>query len=250
MTEGAGGVAMTPEERAAKRRAYMREYLQRWRVANPEKAREYSRKYREANRERVRERNRKYYEGNREMVRERVRKYYEAHCERVRERKRKYYEAHRERVRERKQKYYKAHRERLLEAARKYHERNRDRMAEYFRKRHEARRAAWDAFFRAEGRTQCLACGYSEDFRNIHEHHVAFPKLFAPSEFTTRRPYTPENADELRGELEKCIPLCAYCHRAYHGKKGRAKVTAAIMERFIVTLADGIVNQGGHHEPK
>lgn len=205
MTEGDGGVAMTAEERAAKRREYMREYCRRWRATNPERVREAARKYYEGNRERVRERNRKYREANRERVRERKRKYYEG---------------------------------------------NRDRMAEYFRERQEARRAAWDAFFRAEGRTQCLACGYDEDIRNIHEHHVKFPKLFKPSDFTTRRPYTEENKEELRRELEKCVPLCAYCHRAYHSKKGRAKVTAAIMERFIVTLADGIVNQGGHHEPK
>lgn len=101
--------------------AYNREYLRKWRKANPEKVREQERrksktesykarkktysktyvpKWREANRERSREHSRNYAQAHREQVREKSNRHYRENRERYAELNRQWRESNRERVRE------------------------------------------------------------------------------------------------------------------------------------------------------
>lgn len=71
---------MTEQERKERNRAY----VQKWRLANPEKNAERKRKYRETNSEKIAEYGSKYRAANAEKILERDRKYREANPELVR----------------------------------------------------------------------------------------------------------------------------------------------------------------------
>ena len=104
--------------------------------------------------------------------------------------------------------------------------------------KHQERNQDWDAFLKAEGRAQCLACGYNGDISSIHQQHIEPPKLFNTGWFIASSPCTAENKMELRRELERCIALCTKCHHTYHsGRKGRAEVINAIQKRHVAMLA-------------
>lgn len=74
-----------------------REYLRRWRAANPDKVRQHKERSKEANRERAR----LAYQADPEAARERQRQWTRAHPEVIRERNRRAYLANRERELER-----------------------------------------------------------------------------------------------------------------------------------------------------
>lgn len=57
------------------------------------------------------------------------------------------------------------------------------------------------------------ACGYSKSFEALELHHLD-PKKKDPSFRMTR--ISPINFGKLAGEAEKCILLCANCHREVH----------------------------------
>ena len=64
----------------------------------------------------------------------------------------------------------------------------------------------------------CNNCGYNEDYSGLEFHHIdATDKAFHLASKTI----TNNNINGIRKELDKCILLCATCHRVVHSKDVR-----------------------------
>lgn len=80
------------------------------------------------------------------------------------------------------------------------------------RKNRKKNRAAWLEIIRLRGLDQCSSCGYRRNFAAIEFHHAnPNEKDSALSCFIKRSP----SAARIK-ELDKCIALCANCHRELH----------------------------------
>ena len=63
----------------------------------------------------------------------------------------------------------------------------------------------------------CAECGYNSHACALDFHHLnEEDKLFALNEAQQRR----DGSAKIRREAEKCIILCANCHRVHHHTKG------------------------------
>lgn len=61
---------------------------------------------------------------------------------------------------------------------------------------------------------KCSKCGYSLDHSALEFHHVDMStKEFNISKYALNRPWK-----EVQDELDKCILLCANCHREVHSQ--------------------------------
>jgi hypothetical protein len=69
---------------------------------------------------------------------------------------------------------------------------------------------------------KCKKCGYKKCVAALEFHHKNGTKDFAIGEATTK------SWDKIKKELDKCILLCANCHREEHhakrNKKGAGKI--------------------------
>ncbi len=78
-------------------------------------------------------------------------------------------------------------------------------------------KALWMDIIKQKGMDYCWKCGYNKHFGAIDMHHIEGNKkeqvrvclLFGQV----------PNAERIQ-ELEKCMPLCATCHRAHHIEEG------------------------------
>ena len=101
-----------------------------------------------------------------------------------------------------------------------YRDKNREKLREQRRewtKLHGGRnRKRWNEFFVSLGLDRCCRCGYYR-FAGALEFHHTNPdnKNFSVAN-ETRRPFTPENVIDIMEEVEKCVVLCANCHRELH----------------------------------
>ena len=60
---------------------------------------------------------------------------------------------------------------------------------------------------------KCVICGYNKFHGAMDFHHVISPKLFSVGNIGYSRSW-----ENLRKELDKCVLLCANCHREVEGK--------------------------------
>jgi len=204
-----------------------------------EKRREYDHKYREEHREKIKEQRRKYREENKEKLKEQQCKYREEHREEINERGRQYRKDNKERVRKAQRKYCENNRERLRELGRKhyqenikqcrrrnndYYNNNKDYFKEYYQKyylEHKEENRISKKISRAkiielynewQSTLVCADCGMS--FENCPEvcdfHHIG-EKYDTVSSVIRRH-----GLEVAKLEAEKCVPLCANCHRMRH----------------------------------
>ena len=90
----------------------------------------------------------------------------------------------------------------------------------YYSKHHSKRKRKenWDKVFALFGGRKCCDCGIESEGPIFDLHHIdATSKYFTPS---TRMHY---NWDSIKHEVEKCILLCANCHRIRHWEERKQK---------------------------
>lgn len=64
---------------------------------------------------------------------------------------------------------------------------------------------------------KCINCGYNRCIKALEFHHLdPRAKEFNISTILSWRKYTNRSEDELKKELDKCVLLCANCHREAH----------------------------------
>ena len=108
--------------------------------------------------------------------------------------------------------YYEAHREGMKALSKEYNKAHREERKAW----RKARRLAWESWFREIGRASCSKCGYSACLAAIEEHHIdPAKKEFGVAYFLTWK-CNEANKVKLLAELQKCITLCANCHREAH----------------------------------
>ena len=74
----------------------------------------------------------------------------------------------------------------------------------------------WLSLLPNGGAVSCSVCGYDKCFAAIDFHHIdPNTKEISISAAMQHKP-TPEREAVLKKELEKCIILCANCHREHH----------------------------------
>ena len=76
-------------------------------------------------------------------------------------------------------------------------------------------RKEWETFFKRHRLNKCSLCGYDKDFSAIDFHHIK-DKKFGISYFITRHRPTKKHIKSLSKEVNKCVILCANCHRIMH----------------------------------
>lgn len=101
-------------------------------------------------------------------------------------------------------------------------------------------KAAWLGIIQERGMDSCSKCGYDKHFGAIDFHHIdQEDKNGVRMCFIFAAKPTPERIEELN----KCIPLCATCHREYHIEEGtvgkhvkREKIEDEDIEQFCLDL--------------
>lgn len=109
-------------------------------------------------------------------------------------------------------KYYEKNKEKILEYARKYSKDNIVRVT----LKHEIRRkqynALWDVILKEKGMYVCQLCGYDKHFSAIDMHHLVPEE----KDIQFNNIYNQRPNDRRLLELDKCIAVCANCHRLIH----------------------------------
>ena len=62
----------------------------------------------------------------------------------------------------------------------------------------------------------CRKCGYGKNITALEFHHIEDNKEFSLSSSTHNKSW-----DKIKSELDKCILLCANCHRDEHSESAR-----------------------------
>ena len=129
-------------------------------------------------------------------------------------------------------------------ASKKWREKNKQKRKLYHYERNEERKSFIDSM-----KTPCVACG-EEDHICIDFHHIEpEKKSFAISKSTGR------SIKSIKEEIEKCVCLCANCHRKLHAGKidlGRWKYVLTFIKNiifyFIKFLSNNVRNRPHKHQ--
>lgn len=105
--------------------------------------------------------------------------------------------------------YFK-NRQKIIDRAIKYSKNNKDKVKVWQDKSRQKCKKEFEEFKKT---LKCSECGYDKHPSAIDLHHVdPNNKLYLVSKLIYCR-------SKLKIELEKCIPICANCHRILHSKK-------------------------------
>jgi hypothetical protein len=119
--------------------------------------------------------------------------------------------------------YQKEYYQKNKERKKAWREENKERLAEYKKQYRQENRERWHGVLIANGYHQCTYCNYDGSKRCmsvIEAHHVDTDlKEFEVGSFIAQKTCSSKNVDTLLAELERCIPLCANCHRETHAKE-------------------------------
>jgi len=74
---------------------------------------------------------------------------------------------------------------------------------------------SWFKIIKDSGKDKCSVCGYNKCFAAIDFHHIDSSEKKIGMAYLLGRKPTPERISEL----EKCISLCANCHRELHSSR-------------------------------
>jgi len=136
--------------------------------------------------------------------------------EKKREYDRKYREKNKERLNEQRKIYYQENKEKIAAKNKRYRERNKEKVAEGKRKQYREYRMQWVAYLGRLVALECNSCGYNKTFAALDFHHTR-DKVFHITSMMMKA-LTKQNKETMKKEVEKCIVLCANCHRELHDR--------------------------------
>ena len=100
---------------------------------------------------------------------------------------------------------------------RKYYENNREYHLNRNRTYYLERLVKWYEWFDSLGLMECEICGFNEHPKAIDFHHInPKEKSFGIGKFINGRQCNKENKSLVKKEIDKCMCLCANCHRIKH----------------------------------
>jgi hypothetical protein len=171
--------------------------------------------------ERRKEADRRYRLKHKDKIRASKQAWYEANKDRIREKSREYYRENKKKVAEYRREYIKrdSTKERQKVHTRAWKQKNPDKSVAYMKK-YRKRRADW--FLELKSGLKCSKCGQSfPDYPTVIDfHHTRGSKKEGRlSSMVTGN--APE--ERILAEIEKCIPVCANCHRKLHVDEKREK---------------------------
>ena len=161
-----------------------------------------------------------------EEIAAREKAYYAAHKEELRAKQKVYYAANKEQIAAREKAYYAAHKEELKAYQKVYDEAHKEEKAAYYKayqEVHKEEKSAKQKAKRAERNLMlfnykgagCSHCGLSEpDHLEIYDYHHVDPatKLYGVAKIVAGP------LERLMTEVDKCLLLCAHCHRKEHAR--------------------------------
>ena len=158
-----------------------------------ERKREYSKEYRRKNPEKIREYKKEYLRKNPEEIREYNKRYRTPNSEKIREYQKLYYIQNPERNKE-------------------WFKNNPEKVEQYNKNRKKASVLRVLKFGEYKVLIGCSICGYSKCPEALEFHHPNQNKELG----VTSRNFL---SDEGKKEIEKCILVCANCHREIHWRE-------------------------------
>ncbi len=126
-----------------------------------------------------------------------------------------WYKTHPERKRESGRAYKLANLDKKRATDRAWREINFKRHQETTLRNQQKRRMAWVEIIKARGMDKCAKCDYNRNFAAIDFHHTDPKEKEVKISLSMNKRPTPERL----AELDKCIALCANCHRELHHPK-------------------------------
>lgn len=159
---------------------------------------------------------------NKEYQKEYHKKYWIKNQDRLKEQKKQYRKDNKEKLKESWGKYYLKNQDKILEKQnmrRKsnpeyikiYKQKHKKEIKEKERKCREEKRLYIDKYKLSKG---CIICGYNKCAAALDFHHMKDKKFYLASSIGCRK-----NINEIKREMDKCIVLCANCHRELHYKE-------------------------------
>ena len=165
-----------------------------------------------------------------EKKKEYLKKYYKKNEKKINEKRREYRKNNEEKVRTQDREYYQKNKERILKWQREYYSKNSEKRKKYltenvdhykkWRKEHYQKNKEELKKMRIKIKKQlveykggeCNKCGYNKSIASLDFHHLNGKKEFHVSHAITKN----IEFDKLKIETDKCMLLCANCHRELH----------------------------------
>ena len=99
----------------------------------------------------------------------------------------------------------------------RYYQKNKEYHANRSREYYLKRLMEWYEWLEEIGKNRCEMCGFDDHPKAIDFHHVEpKDKSFGIGKFTNGRMCNDQNKKIVKQEIDKCICLCANCHRIKH----------------------------------
>lgn len=71
-------------------------------------------------------------------------------------------------------------------------------------------------FLEYKNTKSCVKCGYDNNYKSLDFHHIDSKKYEISDLVTKGNKFIAANLEDIENELDKCIVLCANCHRSEH----------------------------------
>ena len=103
-----------------------------------------------------------------------------------------------------------------LKAVKRYQNRNRGMVRRKWREYYYKNYNKWVNFLKELGYNKCSKCGYNKCFAALDFHHINGNSKENTISQLISCAFTEKRKQLLLKELDKCIVLCANCHRELH----------------------------------
>lgn len=158
----------------------------------------------------------KYYNSHKEDEYSRTKEYRLKNRDKVNKWKRESYYRHREEILKKQRIRYMLDRERRLPLMRLYHQNNRERLKRLNRESRENKKIRGMLYL---GGKKCIECKNDKFPLCCYDFHHIRDKGNHDNTINTLLSMSWSDWDKIKKELDKCVILCANCHRIIHQKK-------------------------------
>lgn len=94
----------------------------------------------------------------------------------------------------------------------------------------------------------CTKCGYNKNYKSLDFHHIN-SKTYQISDLVTKsNNFVLSNIEEIKSELNKCVVLCANCHRGVHFNIDRYNKLLPLINHKKENLKDNFSVRVNHEE--